>query len=183
MTDAKKPEQKEPISPGTLFILPAPEPRSGRALRPLWRDLIMKVWGDDPHKCPCCPGTMNVVGMMIRRSEVEFFLKLNGLWEGIVALPPPPDPPFDIETMEPIEAPPHAIWRDDFEEFGPDRWTEAEPVWDCHGAIAHANGEATPQVAAKTAHPPELDLGDGRRLVFDGTDPFPEEEWAVSGAN
>jgi hypothetical protein len=62
----------------------------------------------------------------------------------IVALPPPPDPPFDLEkrrgiggvldggeagarrgvrragranqTMEPIEAPPHAIWRDDFED-------------------------------------------------------------------
>jgi len=26
------------------------------------------------------------------------------------------------QTMEPLEAPPHAIWRDDFEEFGPDRW-------------------------------------------------------------
>jgi len=101
----------------------------------------------------------------------------------IIALPSPPVPPFDIETMEPIEVPPHAIWRDDFEEFGPERWTGGEPDWDCHGAIAHANGEATPQVAAKTAHPPELDLGDGRRLVLDAPDPFPEEEWAVSGAN
>ena len=52
---------------------------------------------------------------MIRRSEVEFFLRLHGLWEAIVALPPPPEPPFDVETMEPIEVPPHAIWRDDFE--------------------------------------------------------------------
>ena len=71
MTDAKKPEQKEPISPGTLFILPTPEPRSGGMLRPLWRDLIMKVWGEDAHKCPCCPGTMKVVGTMIRRAEVD----------------------------------------------------------------------------------------------------------------
>jgi hypothetical protein len=30
---------------------------------------------------------------------------------------------------------------------------------------------------------PELDLGDGRRLVLDGPDPFPEEEWAVVGVN
>jgi hypothetical protein len=59
MTDAKRPEPKEPVPPETLFVLPAPEPRSGRALRPLWRDLIMKVWGEDPHKCPCCPGTMS----------------------------------------------------------------------------------------------------------------------------
>jgi hypothetical protein len=65
------------------------------------------------------------------------------------------------QTMEPIEAPPYAIWRDDFEEFGPDRWTEADPVW-----------------AA-----PELDLGDGRRLVLGGADPFPEEEWMVSSVN
>jgi len=30
---------------------------------------------------------------------------------------------------------------------------------------------------------PELDLGDGRRLVLDAPDPFPEEEWALSGEN
>jgi len=81
-------------------------------------------------------------------------------------LPPPPEPPYDIDTMEPVAVPPHAIWHDDFEEFGPERWTDREPDRDCHGAIAHANGEATPQVAAKTAHPPDLDLGDGRRVGF-----------------
>jgi hypothetical protein len=85
--------------------------------------------------------------------------------------------------MEPIEVPPHAIWRDDFDESPPDRWSMAAPVWDCHGAIARATGEATPQVAPKAAHPLELDLGDGRRLVLDSPDPFPEEKWAVSGAN
>lgn len=63
--------------------------------------------------------------------------------------------------MEPIEAPPHAIWRNDFEDFGLDRWAEAESAW-----IA-----------------PELDLGDGRRLVFDAPDPFPEGEWAVARVN
>ena len=101
----------------------------------------------------------------------------------IVALPPPPVPPFDIDTMEPIEVPPHAIWRDDFEDFPPDQWTEYKSAWDCHGAIARANGEATPQVAPKAAHPLEFDLGDGGRLALDSPDPFPEEEWAVSGAN
>jgi|GEM_PF-873912 len=105
--------------------------------------------------------------------------------QAIVALPPPPDPPFDVEkrrgiggvldggeagarqagranqTMESIEAPSHAIWRDDFEEFGPDRCAEMDPAW-----------------AA-----PELDLGDGRRLVLDAPDPFPEAEWSVAGVN
>jgi len=78
---------------------------------------------------------------------------------------PPPDPPFDIDTMEPIEVPPHAIWRDDFEEFGPERWTEAEFDW----------------VATELARSGKL--GDGRRLVLDGVDPFPEEESMVSRAN
>jgi len=63
--------------------------------------------------------------------------------------------------MEPIEVPPQAIWRDDFEEFGRDRWTEANPVWEA----------------------PELDPGDGRRLVLDSPDPFPAGEWAVGGVN
>jgi len=44
--------------------------------------------------------------------------------------------------MEPIEVPPQAVWRDDFEEFSPDRWADAEPIWDCHGAIAKQLSEA-----------------------------------------
>ncbi len=62
MTDAKRPEGAATNAGGTLFILPLPESRNGRALQPLWWDLIMKIWGEDPHKCPCCPGTMKVVG-------------------------------------------------------------------------------------------------------------------------
>mgnify|MGYP006904096891 CR=1 FL=1 len=81
--------------------------------------------------------------------------------QAIAALPPPPDPPFDIDTMEPIEVPPHAIWRDAFEEFGPDRWTEADSAW-----------------AA-----PELDLGDGRHLFLDAPDSFLVEGWAVARVN
>ena len=78
-------------------------------MRPLWRDLILQVWGGDPLQCPCCKGTMKPVRKVIRREEIEFFLRLHGLWEGIVTLPRPPPPPFDIETMEPIEPPWQAI--------------------------------------------------------------------------
>lgn len=63
--------------------------------------------------------------------------------------------------MEPIEVPPHAIWSDGSEDFTSDRWNEGEPVWDV----------------------PELDLGDGRRFLLVAPDPFPEEEWALFGAN
>ena len=39
----------------------------------------------------------------------QFFLRLHGLWEGIIQLPRPPPPPFDIETMDPVEPPWQAI--------------------------------------------------------------------------
>jgi hypothetical protein len=31
------------------------------------------------------------------------------MWECLINIPPPPDPPFDIETFEPIEPPWQAI--------------------------------------------------------------------------
>lgn len=45
--------------------------------------------GRELRLCPSCKGTMKVTGTMIRRDEVEFFLRLHGLWEGLIALPPP----------------------------------------------------------------------------------------------
>ena len=57
-------------APLALITLPQPDPKSARTLRPLWRDLIMKIWGEDPLVCPCCKGTMKVVRTMIRREEV-----------------------------------------------------------------------------------------------------------------
>jgi hypothetical protein len=52
---------------------------------------------------------MKLVGALKRPEQIEFFLRLHGLWEGIIHLPRPPPPPFDIETMEPIEPPWQAI--------------------------------------------------------------------------
>jgi hypothetical protein len=88
-------------------------------MRPLWRDLILQVWGGDPLECPCCHGTMKIKRPVLRREEVEFFLRLQGLWEGVVNLPRPPPPPFDIDTMEPIEPPWQAI----------KEWIAGAPLW------------------------------------------------------
>ena len=49
-------------------------------------------------------------GKRLRREEIEFFLRLHGLWEGVVSLPPPPDPPYDIESIEPTDVPPVWVW-------------------------------------------------------------------------
>ncbi len=35
---------------------------------------------------------------------------MHGLWEGIISLPPPPRPPFDIETIEPFEEEGQQAW-------------------------------------------------------------------------
>ena len=40
-------------------------------MRPLWRDLILQVWGGDPQECPCCKGTMKPVRQVIRREQIE----------------------------------------------------------------------------------------------------------------
>jgi len=55
---------------------------------------------------------MKIMRPVLRREEVEFFLRLHGLWEGVVHLPRPPPPPFDIERIEPL-------WRA-FREWIPD---------------------------------------------------------------
>jgi len=129
MREASAPNRRESGDP-TLFVLPPPAPKSARALRPLWRDLILKIWGEDPMICPCCKGTMKTAGTMIRREEVQFFLRLHGLWEGIIiiALPPPPRPPFDIESMEPLDLPPQWGWSDDFEAPPIDWWMDESPA-------------------------------------------------------
>jgi hypothetical protein len=52
---------------------------------------------------------MKNAGKMIRRDEVEFFLRRHGLWEGVLSLPPPPVPPFDIESSKNAEGS-EAFW-------------------------------------------------------------------------
>jgi len=85
---------------------------------------------------------------------IQFHLRLHGLWEGIIALPPPPRPPFDIDTMEPLDVPEHWGWSDAKELPPPEWWAGDETAWKA----------------------PELDLGDGTILVLDAGAPFPPVE-------
>ena len=93
--------------------------------------------------------------------QIEFFLRLQGLWEGVIQLPRPPPPPFDIDTMEPIEPPWQAIkeWIPDDD---PDlNWfnQERDPTG--------TEGEHDPFDQSPTWQPVEVRLGDGRILVLD----------------
>ena len=86
-----------------ILLIPPPEKTTARAMRPLWRDLIKAVWAVDPLQCPHCHSALRPVETLTRPEAIEFFLRLHGLWEGLVNIPPPPDAPFDIDTFEPID--------------------------------------------------------------------------------
>ncbi|MFT5471037.1 MAG: hypothetical protein ACI8UO_006170 [Verrucomicrobiales bacterium] len=135
-------------------------------MRPLWRELIRRTWDADPMECPCCHAEMKPKGKIVRREEIEFFLRLHGLWEGVIALPPPPEPPYDIESIEsiePLDFPPVTLWNGDVE-APPPIW------WDCGGPVR-----------PEPWHP-ELQLDEERVLVLDG-DPGPADDWPIYWAN
>ena len=54
-------------------------------------------------------GPLEIGGPCQTPGKIEFLLRLYGLWEGVIDIPPPPKPPFDIKTFEPIEPPWQAI--------------------------------------------------------------------------
>lgn len=94
---------------------------------------------------------MKRVETLIQPEKIEFFLRLLGMWEGLINIPPPPDPPFDIETFEPIEPPWQAI----------KQWIPAdddEPSF--HWQDTHHSNESQWK-------PREVPLDDDRILVLD----------------
>ena len=150
----------DPISQSP-FLIPPPPKQSARDMRPLLRDLILQVWGGDPLQCPCCKGTMKPVRKVIRREEIQFFLSLHGLWEGIVTLPRPPPPPFDIETMETIEPPWLAI-----KEWIPDD----EPNLDWFNRPRDPDASDPDRFDQSPAwQASEVPLGDGYTLVLENS--------------
>ena len=84
-----------------------------------------------------------------RWGEIEFFLRLHELREGVIDIPPPPDPAFDIDTFEPIDPPWQAI-----REWIPA--DESEPSFDLF--------DQRPD----SGKPVEIPIEDGTILVLDG---------------
>ena len=73
---------------------------------------------------PCSNGSMKPVRTTLRHEEINFLLRLHGLWEDLITLPRPPPPPFDVETMEPVRPP----WRA-LKEWIPVENPEDDPDW------------------------------------------------------
>ena len=106
---------------------------------------------------------MKTLGGIRRPEQVEFFLRLWGLWAGVINIPPPPKPPFDIETFEPIIPPERAI-----KEWVPD--DEPPDLWDHQGGWASRPPESAAEPGDWFDQRPacqsvEIPLDDGRILV------------------
>ena len=71
-----------------------------------------------------------------------------------VSLPPPPEPPFDIETFEPIEPPWQAI-RASIPADNDESPADSPEIWD--------------QTTGTGWKAPEIDRGDGRTVVLEYT--------------
>ncbi len=97
----------------------------------------------------------------------QFFLRLHRLWEGIVTLPRPPPPPFDIDTMEPIEPP----WQPIKE------WiADGEPDLDWFNRPRNpANPDLHGFDQSSRWTPREVPLDDELLLVVDAEPPPPDE--------
>jgi len=130
---------------------------------------------------------MKLVALVRRPEQIEFFLRLYGLWEGVIDIPPPPKPPFDIETFEHIEPPWQAIkeWIPDDEPnldwFNQPRKQPSEPNPDwfdqsAQGALAsrqRVSDDGDPAIdwfdQSPAWKPLEVPLADGRILVLEYT--------------
>jgi ribosomal protein S27E len=62
-----------------------------------WRELIRKVWEQDPLLCPNCGGTMRIVALIDQHAVVEKILRHLGLWtEDASARAPPAKPTREL---------------------------------------------------------------------------------------
>jgi len=88
--------------------------------------------------------------------------QLHGFWEKIGSLPQPHQPPYDIESIEPVDVPRY--------ESGLEKPNHRR----------QSGGNAAPRLTPKPTHP-ELDLGEGRILVLDGD--MAPDDWPVFSNN
>ena len=104
---------------------------------------------------------MKIKRPVLRREEVEFFLRLHGLWEGVVHLPRPPPPPFDIENLQRIVPPWRAI-----KEWIPD--DEPNLNWFNQPRNARIQSQDFDDIdQSPTWQAPEILLDEGRTLVLE----------------
>jgi len=86
----------------------APPPRHGTAAPECLRDTFRVRLGLPAGHIAAGAAVHTFGDYLVFHPHLHVFAA-DGLWESAIDLPPPPDPPFDIETFEPIEPPWQAI--------------------------------------------------------------------------
>ena len=132
-------------------------------MRPLWRDLILKVGGADPLQCPCCKAPMKLVGAVKRPEQIEKHRRLVGVLDPGVAGARRVKPPAGRvnQTIQPIEPTWQAI-----KEWIPDD----EPNLDWFNRLRNPS-EPDPDWFDQRLiwKAPEILLDDGRTLVLESS--------------
>jgi hypothetical protein len=152
-----------------------------RPRRRTWRALLIRVWGTDPLRCPCCGGQMQNIGLIKKPTAIRDWLTRLGLWEGISAIPPAHAPPLPVKTI---------LWGVDtwdsrivefepgMEMVGlPDRHRHQSPRERARAYTLASDDEPSQEVRemdesqVPTWTPPAQSQEDGLLLVFDGDQP------------
>lgn len=75
-------------------VMPAAVPARRPRRRTRWRELIRRVWGADPLRCPLCPGFLRPIEWIETPTAIRAFLEPLGLYEPSTG-PPSQAPPTD----------------------------------------------------------------------------------------
>jgi hypothetical protein len=169
------------VEPCLVLAPPRLIPRRRRA----WRALIIRVWGADPLRCPCCGGLMSKIGVIKKPETIRTFLVRLGLWEGAIAVPPAHAPPQQRQAV----AWGVDTWDGRLVEFEPGFEREILPTRrlskaprECYFSYS-LEDSGLPDVARDGADesqvldppPPTRQREDGLLLVFDADPPPPDD--------
>jgi len=141
--------------------------------RTSWRDLILRIWGYDPLRCPCCGGLMRVISSCQSPLRAREILEPLGLWEPIefISASAPRAPPPIVRWM--VSAEDGSYYSLDLDQDSR-RMPDHPPVpWPKERFPREFSEEETSPSLQKASHQPEeIPLDDGMILVLEDEDPW-----------
>jgi hypothetical protein len=141
--------------------------------RTSWRELILRIWGYDPLRCPCCGGPMRVISQCQSLQRAREILEPLGLWEPIqfISLRAPRAPPPIVRWM--VSAEDGSLVRIDLDQDSR-RMPSYPPVpWPKERFPRELpEDESSPRFQEASHRPKEIPLEDGLTLVLEDPDPW-----------
>ncbi|MEZ5327977.1 MAG: hypothetical protein R3F19_23265 [Verrucomicrobiales bacterium] len=122
--------------------------------------------------------SMGCCGRCASKPDSDLITQASGLRSqaclGLLAIPPPPDPPFDVETLEPIRTPPEFQWWKP-EVSDPAQFELQVPHWSPDFEFQESQQAAQSGESATSWQATELTLDTERTLVLDSDPPAQDE--------